>query len=1754
MRTKYLLSLLITFSLCVGFTNSGFTQIKASVEKGCLPLVVDFSTNQSSAKSYQWTFGNGQSSSMANPTIIFEEQGKFNVSLAITLPNNQIINYSKENLIEVFDYPTASFTQTNTLICKNASVKFQNTSSGVSTYLWSFGDGNQSSEENPSHTYSGAGKYTVTLKVGGPGGCEAVAIKEDIIEVQETADIQISANQYAQCLNGEAIQFSLQGNPEAVRWDFGDGSSSVALQPQHLYTSTGVYAVSVWVKDTTGCEQTISLTDSIEVKDIEAPVVQVSNTSVCTGEFVTFKAITKDEGDFQWKFSDGRSFEGKSIEVQFNQTGTFNGQLIFTGNNSCQQSVNLPTLVDVKSVQTPQISYSNFSGCAPFTFSAVNNTAGANAFEWIVDGQTISGQNLEYTFEQVGEFSVKAITYYPNGCAIELPLADKIEVMSSESNVEVSQWDGCVPLKTEFKLLNEQATNIVWNSGDGKTFNGASAQLIYENAGVYYPSVSYTNAYGCFVEYQFEEPVNIYDSGISLSDPEVIESCTYTEVFFNGDMGHDFWEWDFGDGNTSTEKNPVHSYAAAGNYTISLTTNNKNGCRTTIQNYNIIEIPDIKPQASYEVTAGGACGLFSVKMSTSLKQGEKAYWYFNDALVAMEENIELSFFSLEDVNVILYIQGAGNCGKSKGIVVKNPWSACEVIEPEEDKEDEEIQGPLTKHTFTSCSAPFEVDFINPAPEAEWVEWTFSDGTISTDRSFSKLYRIPGNFSVDFKAGFPEDSILEVEGYIRINVETPLVDFDYQVKVVCDSFEVSFIPNNPDFSYYNWKINNRPVTFEEGNKFYFSRAGLYQISLSASNQGNCEATNIKNIFIGTEEHTFDYPSQLCVTETFVASHNLKGFKSFQWDLGNGEVVNNSELSYNFSRAGEYQVQLIATDFGDCEHVFPLPKKVEVLNPVAAFEAAGKTKGCGTLKVKFNNQSTDADSWLWDFGNGLRSTQKNPTVEFHPGAYSISLTAFKNNCSSKIQLKDYIIVEELTSEFSFQQDQACLPVEVTFTDRSVNAISWLWDFGDGNTSTVQNPNHTYTVIPKNPVKLTVTNSSGCSVNSTKSLNSIFSARFEASETLVCTPGSIQFNALSEQAVSWSWDFGDGNTSTEANPAHIYSIPGVYDVKLIAASAEGCADTVLMDNYIEVLELSADFSLKEPVTSACVPVQVSFQNDAVGANTYHWDFGDGKTSSVPNPLHVYTTVGKFDVQLVVTNKLGCTDTIKKQQLVITKGPETRFSIEKKVICMPETAKFTDLSANAVEWKWFFGDGNTSTVQNPQHEYTRPGVYKVTLLAKNADGCEQSFSINNIKVLPTPVPKFDLSVSGNCYPVTISGVNNSTNLQNPDYVWEFGDGTQSTDSNISHTYTRPGLYEVSLTVRNEKGCPVTITHPVKIFVRDTVDHKEANVQSVWVKDNSASFDLDPYQYNNISHYNVWRKTSGGYKLMTQLNPSEATVYEDKTCRPQDMSHEYAFQAVSFCEDTASIPQIRHYNTLHLQKAGKQKEIEVQWNAHIGLPADNYRVFRKKLEDVEWNEVSVENIQKLNFNDRNELCPGVYQYKVASFSGNRIVSASNTVEFKVSDSIFRNQVATIKTTTVLEDGAIFTEWGVPEAGRTRIAGYEVFRSVNHGPFEFYSEVSGAEQYYIDEAVDSKNNEYRYQISVINDCSITTPESQVSNNVLLQKENQFRKYGLRWSAYKGWKEGVKKYIIQKQNAAGEWETISEMEGDKNETIIRKEDQ
>ncbi|HET8829749.1 MAG TPA: PKD domain-containing protein, partial [Pelobium sp.] len=222
----------------------------------------------------------------------------------------------------------------------------------------------------------------------------------------------------------------------------------------------------------------------------------------------------------------------------------------------------------------------------------------------------------------------------------------------------------------------------------------------------------------------------------------------------------------------------------------------------------------------------------------------------------------------------------------------------------------------------------------------------------------------------------------------------------------------------------------------------------------------------------------------------------------------------------------------------------------------------------------------------------------------------------------------------AKFSFSPANGCsVPKTIFFTDQSLLPDTWLWDFGDGSTSTAQNPIHTFTSVGDFTVKLTVVNTTyGCTSFITKVVSiSAPNADFTATKTFGCGPLTTTFNDSSTGASQWDWDFGDGNTSTAQNPTHIYSSPGTYNVKLIITASNGCTSTKTRSNYIQVIGPDTKFSAN--TTSGNKPLTVNFSNETTASSPivgWLWNFGDGNTSTSQNPTHTYTSAGNYTVSL--------------------------------------------------------------------------------------------------------------------------------------------------------------------------------------------------------------------------------------------------------------------------------------------------------------------------------------------------------------------------------------------------------------------------------------------------------------------------------------------------------------------------------------------
>ncbi|WP_440950858.1 PKD domain-containing protein [Methanosphaerula subterraneus] len=392
-------------------------------------------------------------------------------------------------------------------------------------------------------------------------------------------------------------------------------------------------------------------------------------------------------------------------------------------------------------------------------------------------------------------------------------------------------------------------------------------------------------------------------------------------------------------------------------------------------------------------------------------------------------------------------------------------------------------------------------------------------------------------------------------------------------------------------------------------------------------------------------------------------------------------------------------------------------------------------------------------------------------------------------------------------------------VNFTDTSGGGVTgWKWNFGDGSTSTEQNPIHIYSTPGLYSVQLTASNAGGS--NSLTKTGFIIVrapvtpvADFITDVTEGKAPLTVRFTDTSHGDVTgYEWNFGDGTTSTEQNPIHTYTDAGRYTVNFTVSGA-GSSDSLVKPDLITVQGTTAPVtppvaSFDVNPTSGTAPLTVQFTDTSSNHPTgWVWTFGDSTTSSLQSPSHTYATAGTYTIQLNATNSAGFTlatgtVTVGSASPETTEPPVSAvlgvtaaFYTSGHIGQAPFPVQFQDLSTGSpTAWRWDFGDGSTSTEQNPLHTYTSTGAYTVSLSASSARAADTCIQYRCIIVNTVPVANFTANVTSGRPGLAVQFTDLSTGANG--CQWQFGDGATSIEQNPTHVYTQPGTYSVTLTV----------------------------------------------------------------------------------------------------------------------------------------------------------------------------------------------------------------------------------------------------------------------------------------------------------------------------------------------------------------------
>jgi len=493
---------------------------------------------------------------------------------------------------------------------------------------------------------------------------------------------------------------------------------------------------------------------------------------------------------------------------------------------------------------------------------------------------------------------------------------------------------------------------------------------------------------------------------------------------------------------------------------------------------------------------------------------------------------------------------------------------------------------------------------------------------------------------------------------------------------------------------------------------------------------------------------------------------------------------------------------------------------------------------TLLCKGESTSLTASgggTYVWNSGSTNASIMISPASTTN---YKVVVTN-ANGCKDSLYESVTIFPKPIANfAFTNQCNGTAIPYNSISTINNPDIItSWNWDLGDGSILNGSNPSHTYSSPGNYNVTLIVNSNNACSDTTTKQVTVFNTPIAGFTHSDVCLGDSMHFTNTSSVILpasisNYVWNFADNSSTSSINdPTHFYANAGMYTVKLVTTTADGCSDTVSIP--AKAFDSPGNAFI---VSNSCLSDSATFANASISPTmgsiaNWSWDFGDGSAinTTLWSPSHLFASAGNFLVTLIThSTNLGCPDTLQK---IVTIYPMPIASFGFTNVCVNQAMNFNDLSivsgGNIASRIWNFGDGTSlSTVQNPNHVYASPGTFTVSLIVTTNNGCKDSIS-KSVVIHPMPAAHFSTSnvCDGNIvHYADLSNILNTDTIQS--WTWNFGDNTPDiNNANSSHLFASYGSYSVQLLVVSNFGCSDSVTKITVVNPNPVVNFKASKL-----------------------------------------------------------------------------------------------------------------------------------------------------------------------------------------------------------------------------------------------------------------------------------------------------------------------------------------
>jgi len=558
-------------------------------------------------------------------------------------------------------------------------------------------------------------------------------------------------------------------------------------------------------------------------------------------------------------------------------------------------------------------------------------------------------------------------------------------------------------------------------------------------------------------------------------------------------------------------------------------------------------------------------------------------------------------------------------------------------------------------------------------------------------------------------------------------------------------------------------------------------------------------------------------------TNYSTGQLSSFLFPESNTGAPPPINSSSPIINFSGNGYYHLNLTVTDslsgfasrFRDSIYIRSSP------NADFSFPTP-----CSGTYIDFTNLANSSEgiitNYNWSFGNGFSSNLSDPSVLYTTsGPYNVTLEVITNyGCQDSIT-KPLEVFEPPQANFTFTDDQ-CMGVSVQLTDLSTissGSISeWYWDFGNGESSTTQNPSNSWETEGTSTITLVVTSDNGCKDSILNSISILPGPIVDFSVTNTCLGDTVNFlnttTAPGSVSPQYLWYLGDSTTSAEINPLHTYSTnsPADFEVTLIATGNNNCNDTLIKTIHVGN-PATANFTLSADsicIGSPLLLTNVSLIPPGESESSNIWDFGNGNSDyNTASTQAIYQDPGNYLISLTVQTNTSCLSSIQKPVVVIDR-PKAQFTANDACIGTPvlfTNNSTTPAGTQVTAWSWDFGDSTLSNLENPVHLYAFADSFLVRLFITHNLGCTDSLEMP-VVIHERPTASFIPSKACSNQPVYFTDSSMVGDGYISQWSWDFGDGSPAdTNYSPSHIFNQSAAYTINLTATSNHGCSDTVT-----------------------------------------------------------------------------------------------------------------------------------------------------------------------------------------------------------------------------------------------------------------------------------------------------------------------------------------------------------